>query len=98
MTAITMETLARETARVFDDLAESSEPFVITRDGVPVAHLVRISDFERQLYADFEAMGVDPHAPPTIDRDWKSLPPVAPGEKTATDYLMEDRGSYYEED
>jgi antitoxin (DNA-binding transcriptional repressor) of toxin-antitoxin stability system len=97
MPAITMRTLSRETARVVEELAASPGGVVVTRDGIPVARVLPVSAVERELYAHLIAMGVDPWNPPEPDPEWTMAPPSAPGEKTASDYLMEDRDSYYEE-
>jgi hypothetical protein len=53
--------------------------------------------FEQAMYQELIAQGVDPFNPPRIDPTWQPAPPVAPGEKSASDYLMEDRASYYDE-
>lgn len=98
MATITMETLARETARVFDDLVVSGEPVSVSRDGVEVVWLVPMSPVEQKFRAKLRAQGIDPDAPPVVRRDLKRLPPTPPGEKSAFDYLMEERDSYYEED
>ena len=91
-----MRTLSRETKRVLNEVAASSSAFVITKNGSPVARLTPISAFERESYSQLIAEGVDPFNPPRIDPTWDPLPPVSPGEKTVTDYLMEDRNSYDE--
>lgn len=97
MTAITMRTLSRETKRVIAELPQEPTGVVVTLDGRPVARLTPMSAFEQALYAQLIAEGVDPFNPPQVDPNWKPLPPVAPGEKTATDYLMDDRNSYDDE-
>ncbi len=97
MSTITMRTLSRETARVLDELPGEVSGVVVTRDGVPVARLTPISVVERDLYARLAAHGVDIDNPPPIDPDWKRAPAVAPGEKTVSDYLAEDRNSGYEQ-
>lgn len=93
MSTITMRTLSRETAKVLDQLPSETSGVVVTRDGVPVARLTPISAVERDLYARLAERGVDIDNPPPIDPAWKRAPAVAPGEKTASDYLMEDRAS-----
>ena len=97
MATITMRTLSRETARVLDELPSDVGGVVVTRDGVPVARLSPLSVFEQAMYAELIAQGVDPFTPPPIDPNWQPAPAVAPGEKSASDYLMEDRNSYYDE-
>lgn len=95
MTTITMRTLSRETARMLDQIHASQAPVVITRDGVPTARLVPMSPVEQALYKRLIDMGVDPTTPPPPNRDLKPLPPTPPGQKSAFDYLMDERDSYY---
>lgn len=93
MTTITMRVLSRETAKVLDELPGKTSGVVVTRDGIPVARLTPISTIERELYARLLERGVDIDNPPPIDPAIRRAPAVAPGEKTASDYLMEDRAS-----
>lgn|GEM_PF-1930498 len=93
MSTITMRTLSRETARVLDELPAAVHGVIITRDGIPVARLTPVSAVERELYERLAAQGVDIDNPPPIDPRWKRAPAVAPGEKTASDYLAEDRAT-----
>jgi len=88
-----MRTLSRETARVLDELPSESTGVIVTRDGIPVARITPISAIERELYERLAARGVDINNPPPVDPTWHPAPAVAPGEKTASDYLMEDRAS-----
>jgi antitoxin (DNA-binding transcriptional repressor) of toxin-antitoxin stability system len=92
-----MRTLSRETAKVLDYLPAETSGVIVTRDGRPVARISPLSVFEQAMYQELIAQGVDPFNPPRIDPTWQPAPPVAPGEKSASDYLMEDRASYYDE-
>ena len=95
MTEITIRTLSRETARVLDEITASQSAVVITRDGVPTARLVAMSPVEQSLYKRLLDMGVDPSKPLPVPPGLKPLPPTPPGHKSAFDYLMEERDSYY---
>jgi len=97
MATITMRTLSRETARVLDELPGDTAGVVVTRDGVPVARISPLSAFEQAMYTELIAQGIDPFNPPPVDPTLKRAPAVAPGAKTASDYLMEDRGRYFDE-
>ncbi|MGC4175611.1 type II toxin-antitoxin system Phd/YefM family antitoxin [Demequina sp.] len=96
MATITMRTLSRETAKVLDELPSATSGVVVTRDGVPVARISPLSAFEQAMYAELIAQGVDPFTPPPLDPNWEPLPRVAPGQKSVSDYLMEDRRGYDE--
>lgn len=98
MATITARTLSRETSRVLDEVADAREGLVVVRDGIELARLTPISDIEREFRARLRAQGVDPDVPPTPRFDLKVMAAAAPGEKTVSDYLMEDRASYYDED
>lgn len=97
MSMITMRTLSRETARVLDELTGTPQGVVVTRDGIPVARVVPISAPEREMVVALEAQGLDPWNPPPLDPTWHTAPAAKPGEMTASDYLQEERDSYYDE-
>lgn len=97
MTTITIRTLSRETARVADELVSTGDPISVSRDGVEIFWLVPMSPVERKFRANLLALGIDPDVPPEPRDDLELLPPTPPGEKSAFDYLMEERDSYYEE-
>jgi prevent-host-death family protein len=97
MKTITMRTLSRETARVLDELRDGHAGVVVSRDGEEVAVLTPMSPVERAMRARLREQGVDPDNPPPPDPDLTMLPPTPAGEKSAFDYLMEERDSYYRE-
>jgi len=97
MATITMRTLSRETARVVDEVVASGDAVSVSRDGVEILWLVPMSPVEQRFRAKLRAQGIDPDMPPQPRYDLELLPPNPPGEKSAFDYLMADRDSYYDE-
>ena len=97
MAVINMRTLSRETARVFDELEANPQTLLVTRDGRPFVRMTLVSPIEQALYDELIAEGIDPFAPVVVRDDLEPLPPAKPGEKSVSDYLMEDRDSYYNE-
>ncbi len=64
---ITARTLARETSRVLDSLAQHPEGLIVSRGGAEVAKLVPLSPVEAAWRASMVEAGHDPDVPVAAD-------------------------------
>jgi antitoxin (DNA-binding transcriptional repressor) of toxin-antitoxin stability system len=87
---ITARTLARETSRVLDSLAEHPRGLIVSRGGAEVAKLVPLSPVEVAWRASMVEAGHDPDAPlagnPTV-----GMLELPEGEGSLTDTLTVQR-------
>lgn len=89
---ITARTLARETSRVLDSLAQHPRGLIVSRGGAEVAKLVPLSPVEVAWRASMVEAGHDPDAPiggdPTI-----GMPGIPRGGPSLTDALTAQRAA-----
>lgn len=92
---ITARTLARETSRVLDSLAQHPRGLIVSRGGAEIAKLVPLSPVEVAWRASMVEAGHDPDAPiagdPTIGmldipRDGPSLTETLAAQRAAERY------------
>jgi antitoxin (DNA-binding transcriptional repressor) of toxin-antitoxin stability system len=89
---ITARTLARETSRVLDSLAQHPRGLIVSRGGAEVAKLVPLSPVEVAWRASMVGAGHDPDAPIAADPTVAMLE-VPPGGPSLTDTLAAQRAA-----
>lgn len=89
---ITARTLARETSRVLDSLAQHPRGLIVSRGGAEVAKLVPLSSVEVAWRASMVAAGHDPDVPITGDPAVRLLD-IANGESPLTGTLAAQRAA-----
>jgi antitoxin (DNA-binding transcriptional repressor) of toxin-antitoxin stability system len=89
---ITARTLARETSRVLDSLAQHPRGLIVSRGGAEIAKLVPLSPVEAAWRASMVAAGHDPDAPVAGDPTIRVLA-LAEGEESLTDTLTAQRAA-----
>jgi len=89
---ITARTLARETSRVLDSLAQHPRGLIVSRGGAEVAKLVPLSPVEVAWRASMVAAGQDPDGPIAADPT-VGLLDIPNGEPSLTDTLTAQRAA-----